>query len=290
MNLNFKEYYIKLPNSIYDDLDIANDELTILILLYRNYQQYKNISLCNIQILLDIMNINYHNNKKIFNDIKDIIANLMKKEYVTSIYDLSGNGINENIIIDNIIKSKDTSFYIELPSPPEDGYFKIYDLEMNKIFEYLQSTNVSKYDFVRYFVACMRVCNTDNKFGYLPQIKIKSLVSDSRTIKRYNRILQDDLHLIRFNNDYLTPQHHYCATFIGLYDDEKGFNEQLKNVVKVQGLIHTDKIVSNKKRSIKQKINNNEKIKGLEEENKKLKEKLNELQYKQEKEFYKDED
>jgi len=94
--------------------------------------------------------------------------------------------------------------------------------------------------------------------------------------------LQDDLHLIRFNNSYLTPDKHYCTTFIGNWDDEVNFNYQLQIEVSSKGLIYTDKVKSNVKRSVKQKINNilsekDIKIKELEE---KLKQ-YEELQYKE---------
>ena len=113
---------------------------------------------------------------------------------------------------------------------------------------------------------------------------MKKLITDSRTIQRYNKILQDDLHLIRYNNNYLTPDKHYCTTFIGNWDDEVNFNYQLQIEVSAKGLIYTDKVKSNVKRSVKQKINNilsekDIKIKELEE---KLKQ-YEELQYKEKK-------
>jgi hypothetical protein len=298
LNKNLKNTYVKLPNEIYDSLDIANDELTILLLLYRNYQQYKNITLCSIQMLIDMMKVNSRNNTKIILQIKEIIISLIDKGYITNIYNLFGCDIydiyeNEkayNVVdrlrIEEIISNKDTLFYAELVSLPEDNYFMVMDSDINDIFTYLQSLNISKFDFVRYFVACCRVRNNQSNFGYLTQSKMKDIVNDARTISRYNKILQDELHLIRYNNSYLTKSRHYCTTFIGLYDDEQNFNEQLEVEVERQSLVYTDKVISNKKRKVKQKLNNNEKkllvdkTKELEEENRRLKEQLEALQYK----------
>lgn len=246
------ELYIKLPNNIYDDLSITNEELTILILLYQSYMQYKSIALSSVYILAEHMiMINTSKNRRIITEINDSIKGLMNKGYIVNLYDIYHNLITE----DNPIKDKYFPFYAELIEPLEKGFFKIYDEEIGRIFEYLKGSNLSKFNLIRYFVACCRVSNNDSGFGYLSQGKLKQLVNDSRTIQKYNNILQDELHLIRYCNDYLTPEKQYCTTFIGRYDDKENFDHQVKFEVERQGLIHTNKIISNKKRSVKQKIN-----------------------------------
>lgn len=261
--------YVKLPNNIFDNLNITNEELTILLLLYRNYIQYKSISLCSVQLLCNYMRINISNNRKVITTIKDVIIELTDKGYITNLYDLYYEEV-DILLIDSVIKDKDSLFYTELPEPPESNYFVIYDNEINYIFQELVSKNLNKFNIIRYFIACRRVSNNDSNFGYLTQTKLKQLISDSRTIQRYNKILQDDLHLIRYNNNYLTKDKYYCTTFIGKYDDEDNFNYQLQIEVDSKGLIPTDKIKSNIKRSKKQEINHlvndkDIKIKELEE-------------------------
>jgi len=128
-------------------------------------------------------------------------------------------------------------------------------MKINYILKELVSKNLNKFNIIRYFIACRRVSNNDSKFGYLTQGKLKQLVTDSRTIQRYNKILQDDLHLIRYNNSYLTQDKHYCTTYIGYWDDEINFNHQVKIEVESKGLIHTDKVKSNERRSVQQKVN-----------------------------------
>jgi len=254
-----EEYYVKLPNDFYDNLSISNEEMTILILLYRNYQQYKNLGMCSIQIICDLMRINVSNNRKLITTIKDTIIELINKGYIIKLYNLyckDHDNKGNKLSINSIIKDKDSVFYAELITPPETSYFKIFDEEINYIFEELASKNLNKFNIIRYFIACRRVSGNDSKFGYLTQGKLKQLVTDSRTIQRYNKILQDDLHLIRYNNSFLTPDKHYCTTYIGHWDDEVNFNYQLKAEVEGKGLIYTDKTQSNERRSVQQKINN----------------------------------
>lgn len=193
-----------------------------------------------------MMKINTRNNTKIIKQIKDTIISLQNKKYITEIYNFDG----ENIILD-----KNTFFYAELIEPPEERYFMVYDSDIDKIFTYLKSSNISKFDFVRYYLACKRVTNNDSEFGYLAQSKLKQLISDTRTVGRYNKILQDDLELFKFNSNYLTAEKHYCTTFVGAYNN-KSFDKMVQDEANNRGLVPTDKTKANKKRSLKQKIYN----------------------------------
>jgi len=213
--------------------------------------QYKGLSLCSMQMLADYMKYDPKNNHKIMSRIKDIISELIENEYIINMYDLS----YKEIALSDI--NKDSMFYVEIPKPLDTLYFKVFDRNVDTIFEYLQDKKLNKFSMIRYYIACCRVSNNDSSIGYLTQGKLKKLVSDSRTIQRYNNILQDELQLIIYNNNYLTPDKHYCTTFIGKWDDEVNFNKQLEIEVSSKGLVHTDKINSNKKRSFQQKINKN---------------------------------
>jgi len=256
-------YYIKLPNSIYDDLSISNEELTVLSLMYRNYMQYKGLAICSMQMLADYMKYDPKTNHKIIPKIKTIINELIENKYITRMCDLSYKDISLSEI------NKDIMFYVEIPVPLEALYFKVFDKNVDVIFNYLQDKKLNKFSMMRYYIACCRVSNNDASIGYLTQGKLKKLVSDSRTIQRYNNILQDELELIIYNNSYLTPDKHYCTTFIGKWDDEANFNKQLEVEVAVKGLVFTDKTKSNERRSKKQEINNidnnKERIKELED-------------------------
>jgi len=177
------------------------------------------------------------------------------------------------------INNKYNIFLYELVDFPETNYFVINDMDLINIFKQLKGSNLSKFNLVRYFVACRRVSNNDSNFGFLSQTKLKRLVRDSKTIQNYNKLLQDDLHLIRYNNNYRTSDKNYYTTFIGHYDDEKNFNEQVRIEAGSNGLILTDKKKSNKKRSVQQKINKNSEKLSIEELEELLKQKK-ELEYK----------
>jgi len=266
--------FIKLPNDIYDNLDITNEELTVLALMYRNYQLYKNIGVCSIEMIVKIMRFNTQKNHDIVPTIKEAIFGLLEKKFVVKILNI----YKEEITVGDI--KKDTLFYVELVKPLDEYYFKVYDKDLDHIFKQLESDKTSKFNIVRYFIACCRVSNNDSQFGYLSQGKLKQLLNDSKTIHKYNIILQDELHLIRYNNNFLTPERRYCTTFIGKYDDEKNFNLQLQIEVSAKNLIHTDKIVSNKRRSKKQEINNIANDVSKVSELEKKQEQYKELEYK----------
>lgn len=251
MNNNLLEGYIKIPNKWYDDYNITNEELTVLALLYRNYLHYQSISLCSVEILCDYMYINTGTNKRITKSILDTISSLYTKKFILNIFDLHFN----SIVVDSIT-NKNYVFYVELSPPPENAFFVVMNNDLDRIFNYLQNSNLGKFNLVRYFIACRRSCSNEHNFGYLSQTKLKKLVSNAQTIQRYNKILQDELQLIRYNNDYFNSKNHYCTTFIGQYDNKDNFDKMVQMEVKFQGLIYTDKIKSNLNRSATQKLNN----------------------------------
>jgi hypothetical protein len=269
---NNNNYYVKLPNDWYTDKSITNEELVILYFLYRNFMLYKSLSLCSLDMIAsDYMLINTSNNKKIINTIKNTIKSLLEKGKITNIFDLKYNPLE----LDSIT-NKNQLLYLQLINPPNDNYFEVKDADIDNLLVYLQNENINKFSFIRYFIACVRVTHNQDKFGYLTQSKAKIIAGHSSTIRRYNKILQDELHLIRYNNDYLTKEKKYCTTFIGCYDDEE-FNLKVQQKVHEMGLVYTDKQISNKKRSIQQKkkkvkdddIDRDKRIQELEEELKK---------------------
>jgi hypothetical protein len=252
MNNNLQETTtIIIPNKWYDDLNISNEELTILILLYRNNIYYHSISLCNMEMLCNYMHINSNSNKRIIRTLIDTIISLHKKKLIMDFYDL-----RYNIISTDTIVNKNYLFYVGLPPTPTKDFLVIKNKEIDSIFNYLNNSNLGKFSLIRYFVACRRATNNKQNFGYLTQGKLKQLVNDSRTIQRYNKILQDELHLIRYNNNFWTKDKHYCTTFIGLYNDKVNFDYQVQCEVDRLGLVYTDKTDSNLSRSKTQKGNN----------------------------------
>ena len=276
-----EEFFITLKNDLYISSSISNVELVILALIQKNYNTAKMVSLCSVNLLLDYMYVK-HTNSKIAAEVKDAIRNLIIKKYIT-IVDLHYREIEFDSLYNLNL------FYV-CSDKLEDNYFKVLEYDLDKIFNYLSKINIDKFAFVRYFIAIQRVINSKDNFGYLAQSKVRVLIGEGKTVSNYNRILQEDLHLIRYNNNYVTPKKEYCSTYFGRYEDEPNFNKQLKLVVSEKGLIFSDKTKSNTRRSTKQKINKTEKnlsrankdakIKELEEELKKLKEGYTTLEFK----------
>ena len=251
--LIISESFVKLQNNIYDNPNISNEEITVLVLLLRNYIISKSSTICSIDMIAQFMKIETSRNRKIIGTIKEAITGLVEKGYITKLYDIHCNEINVSKL------NKDYIFYAEFPDITDSGYFIVHDKDINKIFSHLESLNIGKFNLIRYFIACRRVSSNKYNFGYLSQTKLKGLVTDSRSIRKYNNILQDELELIRYNNNYLTKNNKYCVTYIGKFDDKANFNRLVKEEVATKGLIYTNKIKSNERRSVQAKINSIEK-------------------------------
>lgn len=252
-----KDFFIILNNDLYINGSISNEELIIFTLIQKNYNVAKEISLCSVNLLLDYMYIK-HNNSKMAKVVRNTIENLIIKKYII-IVDLHYQQIEFNQLTNSDL------FYIGLDKA-ESNYFKILEYDLDKIFKYLTTTNFDKFAFIRYYIAIQRVISCERRFGYLTQKMVRELVGESKTVSNYNKILQEDLKLIRYNNSYITPEREYCSTYFGRYEDELNFNEQLQFEVNEKRLVYSDKIKSNVKRSVKQKLNREDKIRELEEE------------------------
>lgn len=277
-----EEFFITLKNELHISSLISNVELIVFALIQKNYNTAKKVSLCSVNLLLDFMYVK-HNNSKIAKEVREAIGSLIIKKHII-IVDLHYKELD---LVS--LKSNSDLFYV-CSDKLEDNYFKVFECDLDKIFNYISKTNINKFAFVRYFIAIQRVINSSNSFGFLTQKKVRDLIGESRTVSNYNKILQDDLQLIRYNNNYVTPEKEYCSTYFGKYEDETNFKDQLKIVVSEKGLIFLDKTISNARRSTKQRINKTEKdllesskeekIKELEEELKKLKEGYSTLEFK----------
>ncbi|EES90317.1 conserved hypothetical protein [Clostridium phage D-1873] len=242
-----REYYITLKNELYNSNNITNEELVILSLIKRNYSSIKEISIISINMIMNYMYV-LNRNSNMIKIIKNSINNLISKGYIKQIMNLHYSPIEFDTI-----KNSDM-FYVEIEND-FDNYFCIYDYDLDKIFKYLHNTNIDRFAFVRYYIAIQRVINNDAQFGWLTHNSIKNIINHSKTISKYNKILANELNLIIYNNDYMTPDRHYCSTYFGKYGDNVNFNKQLQIEIGAKGLIYTNKFNSNIKRSNTQKRN-----------------------------------
>lgn len=244
--LNKNDFYVTVPNSFYNNPTITNQELVVYCLLKRNYLKSKSVSLVSIKYIVDLINVR---KDKYVTDIKDSINSLLDKQLILGLYDINYNSIT----IDDIA-NKNSLFLVEFDDLESD-YFTVKDAELDTIFTYLNNTNIDKFAFTRYYIAITRVINNQNKFGYLTQSNVRDICGKSETVSRYNDILQDELHLIRYNNSYVTPERHNCSTYFSSFNDEDNFNKMLQTTIKEKKLILYNKENTNKKRSTTQKIN-----------------------------------
>lgn len=281
---NENENYVIVPNDYYSNMAITNEEMLMYCFLQKNYMPSKYTGICSINLIKEYMYIENRNNR-IIQNIKKGIKTLLNKKII---YNLSDVHMNE-IQFDDL--KNDTLFCYSLDLPKE-SYYKVFEYTLDEIFKYLKdnSSNISKFSLIRYFLAINRVISNQENFGYLPQSTVKNICGKSETIQRYNKILQDKLNLIQYNNDYMTPDRHYTSSFFGWYGDNDNFNNLLKNQIASKELIATNKEQSNKRRSNTQKINKvNKKINDADKDIEilQLKAKLAELEEEKKKLEYK---
>lgn len=228
-----KDFYITLPNDIYNDISITNEELVVFSLIKRNYIQIKELALTSVNMIKQLIGVN-NRNPRLVKTIRQAIVGLIDKEYIKNILNLQYDKINFKNIKNNDL------FYIEI-EPLLKQYFQIYDYDLDIIFKYLHKSNINRFNFIRYFIAIQRVISNDSRFGYLTQRSVKNICGEFKTIKKYNQILQDELKIIRYNNSYITPQKHFCSTYFGRYNDKINFNHQLKFEIESKNLIYIKK-------------------------------------------------
>ncbi|AGK96774.1 hypothetical protein [Clostridium pasteurianum] len=240
-----------VANNLFLNPSITNEELVIYCLLQRNYFTIKGFGICSIIMLCDYLYIQ-HNNSRVIDTIRKSIIGLIKKEYI-AIRDKNFNEVDFGDI-DN-----KTNFYVGFDLP-ESEFFQIYDSALDNLFESIPKiqSNISKFKIARLYIACLRVISNQSEFGYISQSSCKKCGFASDTISKYFKILQD-LGLILYNNDYLTPEKHYTKTYVGNPDNKKNFEFQLGEEISKFNLIHTDKKISNKRRSVSKKIDNTKK-------------------------------
>jgi len=180
-------FYTCYPTSICKDFELTNKEFVVLMLLYTTYIPEREYAFSSIHLIQE-----YTKMDNDYNRIFCAIQGLIKKKYIINLTDINHN----NIIIENITnKYKLFNAYL-LYNPFNVEYFKVNNKNIIKLFTYLEKKDFSKFNIVRYYFACMEVSYNDNNFGYFTQNELKQLVTDVKTVRRYNEILQDKLNLV----------------------------------------------------------------------------------------------
>jgi len=162
---------------------------------------------------------------------------------------------------------KGEMYFVQLDYEFDNNFFIVYDNEIKKILDYCKGKkNIDKFKLTGYFCYLIMRMNKENKICYPSFDKIEFDVGiGTKAIISYNTILKE-LKLIDYvNAGYRVVRgkvkqdvNYYCR-----YKDRECLKEYAKrfkedNNLKVQTI--NEKKKSNKKRSLKQKINYLEKL------------------------------
>lgn len=224
--------YIVLPNDWYKNKELSNEAITVLLLVQKTYMHSKKKSITSINMMKEYMYVG-SNNKRINTSLKNGLECLVNNGIITKITTLHGLKININQIKIGMFVS------LELNLDLDGGnYYKIYENDLDKVLEYLHNKgkNVNKFGLIRYLISVYRVVSNQEKFGWLTQSSITKLCGASRTITRYNKILQDELNIFIYNNNYISNSKR-CSTYFSFYNNKIEFNKRLANIVSEQKLL-----------------------------------------------------
>jgi len=169
-------------------------------------------------------------------------------------------------------------YYVQLDYVFDNSFFVVYDDEIRMVLEYCKGKrNIDKFKLTGYFCYLIMRMNKENKICYPSFDKIEYDVGiGTKAIMSYNKILKD-LKLIDYiNGGYRIVRgkvkqdvNYYCR-----YEDRECLKEYVKKFKEDNNLnkqTTSEKKKSNKKRSLKQKINHLEKV-GDSDEVRKVKE------------------
>lgn len=247
--IDTKSFYVKVPNDYILSQNLNDKEFMVYILICRTLNEAKGCAFIQIQYLMHLMCCR-PDRSDIASDLISSLHSLQDKHMVSGIYDLFFNPITRF--------GKSDSVIVEVPIV-DRNYVPIYDNDVDKIMRYSKNTNINKYKLIRYFIAIKRVCNYVNDktniqyhIGYLTQSQCQNIIENYQSITRYNNILHD-LGLICFNNNWCQPGGRYIKTYFNDTNDQDRIDQYCELVAAQEGMIPTDKVKSNKRRSVAQK-------------------------------------
>ena len=158
-------------------------------------------------------------------------------------------------------------YYAQLNYVFDNSFFVVYDNEIRKILDYCKGKrNIDKFKLAGYFCYLIMRMNKENKICYPSFDKIEFDVGIGiRAIMSYNAILKEIKLIDYINGGYRVVRgkvkqdvNYYCR-----YEDRECLEEYSKRFKEDNSLksqTNSEKKKSNKKRSLKQKINHLEKV------------------------------
>ncbi|EPY2277989.1 hypothetical protein ACXAT3_002741 [Clostridium sporogenes] len=263
-----KEFFVQISNNMLienknskDNCILSNEALLIYILIsqtitLRNYYTFS------IYHLLDCLYVN-HKQTVTIEKIKNCLLELNQMNIFTYYEDVYFHKQVKDI---SKIK-RGEKYFVEVNYLFDSNFFIVYDNEIKVILDYCKGKkNIDKFKLIGYFCYLIMRMNKENKICYPSFDKIEFDVGiGTKAIISYNTILKE-LKLIDYiNAGYRVVRgkvkqdvNYYCR-----YEDREYLKKYAKrfkedNNLKVQTI--NEKKKSNKKRSLKQKINYLEKL------------------------------
>ena len=257
------------------DNQLKSDKLFLLVLLLQN-KTSKDTCMFNIRYLCDRLDTTTRNT----NRTKYIIDTLKYfQEQQILFFSNKYNCIDEIYSIEEFAKSnKMDIIFAELFDKIDMNFTTIDDKEIDFILEYSKENNIDKYLIIHLYLYILSWINNnkqdeDYKLSYPSIEKIANELDISETtVLKYIDILKDNK-LLHYNNvGYKIVQGKYkmTNTYYCRYEDREILENRLNSIKKnkdIKILDSNDKIKTNNKRSLKQKINKlNNKIDKTEED------------------------
>lgn len=250
-----------VSNTMISSSDFTDCDISVYVILRTIFfNPLKVKSIFSLRDFYMLFNMTQSKTKKM---IYDSIVHLKNSKYI-EVYDYFGNSIefenNSNITY----KISFTDIEV-LEGVDYTGFSIVPNIHIAIILNYLNNNKIDRYKFIRYYLIIARCCSNSQRFGSIPMNKIKKIIKITNdTCKIFNMILQNNLEIIFYNNEYgyydKNGNPKISSTMFGQkdvvmdYNKEKHimtydeFESNVKANVSSYNWIHIDKkILSNKK-------------------------------------------
>jgi DNA-binding transcriptional regulator YhcF (GntR family) len=282
-----KKFTIISNDYIKGDSKLDSKKLFLFLILMQN-RTTKDTCMFNVRYLCDRLDATTRNTNRT-KYIIDTLKYFQEKQIL--FFSDKYNCIDEINIEKFITENKMDIVFAELYEPFEDNFTMIYDNEIDFILDYCKNNKINKYLIINLYLYILSYINNnekdeDYKLCY-PSIETlaNELQISENTVLKYIDILKENK-LLYYNNvgykivngEYKMTNTYYCR-----YDDKEVLENKLDNIRQTKSINimnKSDKMKTNNKRSLKQKINKLiNKLNKTEEEVEKLK--LLQEEYKQ---------
>lgn len=234
---------------------LTREELSVFIItqLFTNKSEVSRFQLKDIYNFLSISNTN----TKTKTMIKKVLKSLKDKEIL-----FFGKDFNCDIELDlDSITNRNSDIYCELFYEIGENFCMIYVSDLLKIFDYISKNNIDRYDFIYLYCYILSYINynKDNEYYKLAFPSLSTIEEETKLSKNtilkyidiYKKIKILSCEYIGYNKkSNSNTKMFYCRKC-----DEALLKKKLQ-LEKTTDIVIDKKTLMNKKRSIKQKINN----------------------------------